>query len=309
MDIKKIVEVVTNKDRLPRFLFMFLGVFLLALNYNMFFVEYNLVTGGVSGLSIVFSEWLGWNHEIFIYVVNLALLVLSYFTLGYNKTKKALVRGKVKALVGSILYPLMVTFTLPLSKVLAPYFKFDDFIIVLVLTSIIYGFANGLIYKMGYNTGGSDIIMHIMSKYLHMPEGKANFISSVVIILFAGIIMGVKQVIYSIIITYIFSIIVDRMIIGISKRKLFFIQSEKVEEIEKVIINDLHVGVTILNGKGGYSNKARKVLMCVVPTNDYYYFKEIIQAIDKEAFFIINDCYDIEGGTISSRGKSLDDIF
>ncbi len=301
MDIKKIIKIVSNRNRLLRTLYMIIGVFLLALNYNLFFVEYNLVTGGVSGLAIVFRDWLGWNDEIFIYVANALLLLLSYFTLGRNKTKKSL--------VGSILYPIMITFTLPLSRLLAPYFRFDDFIITLLFTSIIYGFANGLIYKTGYNTGGSDIIMHIMCKYLHMPEGRANFTSSVVIILFAGLVMGINKVMYAIIITYIFSIIVDRMIIGISKRKLFFIQSEKYAEIEKLIIDDLHLGVTILDGKGGYSNKTKKILMCVVPTNDYYYFKEVIRTIDKNAFFIINDCYDIEGGTIQSRNFSLSEIF
>lgn len=301
MDIKKIIKIVSNRNRLLRTLYMIIGVFLLALNYNLFFVEYNLVTGGVSGLAIVFHDWLGWNDKIFIYVANALLLLLSYFTLGRNKTKKSL--------VGSILYPIMITFTLPLSRLLAPYFRFDDFIITLLFTSIIYGFANGLIYKTGYNTGGSDIIMHIMCKYLHMPEGRANFTSSVVIILFAGLVMGINKVMYAIIITYIFSIIVDRMIIGISKRKLFFIQSEKYAEIEKLIIDDLHLGVTILDGKGGYSNKTKKILMCVVPTNDYYYFKEVIRTIDKNAFFIINDCYDIEGGTIQSRNFSLSEIF
>ncbi len=301
MEIKKLTKIVTNKNKLLRNLMMIIGVFLLALNYNMFFVEYDLVTGGVSGLAIVFKDWLGWNDEIFIYIANTLLLIISFFTLGVNKTKKAI--------IGSILYPLMITFTLPLSKLLIPYFKFDDFLLTLTLTSILYGFANGLIYKTGYNTGGSDIIMHIMCKYLHMPEGRANFISSVVIILFAGLVMGVNKVIYAIIITYIFSIIVDRMIIGISKRKLFFIQSEKYKEIENLIINDLHLGVTLLDGKGGYSNKTKKILMCVVPTNDYYYFKETIRAIDKNAFCIINDCYDIEGGTIKSRNFDLSEIF
>ena len=301
MDIKKLSKIISNKNKILRHLTMFIGVFLLALNYNLFFAEYDLVTGGVSGLAIVFHSWLGWNDKIFIYIANILLLVLSYFTLGFNKTKKSI--------IGSILYPIMLTFTLPLSRILAPYFHFDDFIITLILTSVIYGFANGLIYKTGYNTGGSDIIMDIMCKYFHMPEGRANFISSVVIILFAGLVMGVNKVVYAIIITHIFSIIVDRMLIGISKRKLFFIQSAKYQEIENIIINDLHLGVTLLDGKGGYSKETKKILMCVVPTNDYYYFKEIIKTIDKNAFCIINDCYDIEGGTIKSRGFDLSNLF
>ena len=296
MDIKNIIKKVKDKNRIIRLCFMTFGVFLMALNYNVFFVKYNLVTGGVSGLSIVFSNLWGWNNEIFIYVANILLLILSFLMLGVNQTKKAI--------VGSILYPVMIT----LSKLIAPYLVFDNFIITLLFTAIIYGFANGLIYKMGYNTGGSDIIMKIMCKYLHMPEGRANLISSMVIILFAGIVLDINTVVYAIIITYIFSVIVDRMLIGISKSKLFIIDSIKSKEIEETIINDLHLGVTIIKAKGGYSNNNKELLMCAVPTNDYYLFREIILTIDKNAFFIITDSYEINGGTIKSKSFSLDDI-
>lgn len=300
MDIKNIIKKVKDKNRIVRLCFMTIGVFLMALNYNIFFVKYNLVTGGVSGLSIVFHNLFGWNNEIFIYIANGLLLILSFIMLGFRQTKKAI--------IGSILYPIMITFTIPLSKFLAPYLVFDNFIITLLFTSIIYGFSNGLIYKMGYNTGGSDIIMKIMCKYLHMPEGRANLISSVIIILFAGLVLDINTIVYAIIITYIFSVIVDRMLIGISKSKLFIIDSIKSEKIEKTIIDDLHLGVTILKAKGGYSNTNKELLMCAVPTSDYYLFKEIILTIDKDAFFIINDCYEINGGTIKSKSFSLDDI-
>ena len=73
-------------------------------------------------------------------------------------------------------------------------------------------------------------------------------------------------------------------------------------------MNELHLGVTILQAKGGYSNKKQNMLMCVVPTNDYYLFKEIILAIDKDAFFIINDCYDTEGGTTRKSKYGLDNL-
>ena len=150
--------------------------------------------------------------------------------------------------------------------------------------------------------------MKIMCKYLHMPEGRANLISSVVIILFAGLVLDINTVVYAITITYIFSVIVDRMLIGISKSKLFIIDSKKSTEIENTIINDLHLGVTNIKAKGGYSNTNKELLMCAVPTSDYYLFKEIILTIDKNAFFIINDCYEINGGTIKTKGFSLDDI-
>lgn len=280
---------------------MVIGVFLLGLNYNLFLVENNLVIGGMSGLAIVFNKLWGWNNQFFIYGSSFVLLIVSFIVFGYKKTRPAI--------VGTILYPLMVSLTVPISNFLGQYFVFEDFITTIMFTSILYGFASALVYKMGFNTGGSDIIMNIMVKYMHMPEGKATFIMNIIIILFAGVVLGVNKVVYAIIILYISSLIVDKMLIGISKSKLFIIETSKVEEVSNVIINELHLGVTILKAEGGYKRDNKELLMCAISTGDYYMFKEIILEIDKNAFFIINDCYDIEGGTIRSKGSILEGIF
>lgn len=302
MDINKILKKVMDKNRISRLVLMIIGVFLLGLNYNLFFVRNELVIGGMSGLAIVFNKLWGWNNQIFIYATSIVLLFVSFMVFGFHKTKPAI--------IGTILYPFMVTLTAPLADILAKYVVFDDVITTIAFTSILYGFASGLVYKMGYNTGGSDIIMKIMCKYLHMPEGRASFISNIVIILFAGLILGVSQMIYAVIILYVSSIIVDRMLIGISKSKLFIIQSEKIDDISNLIIHDLKMGVTILKAEGGYSNKPHNLLMCVVPTKDYYMFKEMILEMDSQAFFIINDCYDTEGGTVNYKRNSVfDNIF
>ncbi len=302
MDINKILERVLDKNRVFRLCLMLIGIFLLALNYNLFFVRYELVTGGTSGLAIVFNKLFGWNNQIFIYIVSFILLLVSFKFLGYKETRPAI--------IGSILYPLLITFTYPLSKILSNYIVFDDFLITVIVSSLLYGFASVLVYKAGFNTGGADIVMLIMVKYMHIPEGKATLISNVIVILFAGLVLGVNKVVYAIIIVYISSVIVDRMLIGISKSKLFIIETTKLKEVTKVIMDELHLGVTVLKAEGGYSNKKRDILLCAVPTRDYYMFKEIILEIDKKAFFIINDCYDTYGGTLkNNRSSILDNLF
>ncbi len=301
MDINRILKNVLNKNRVSRLVLMLIGVFILGLNYNLFLTRNSLVTGGMSGLAIVFNNLWGWNNQLFIYISSFILLIVSYKMLGFQKTKPSL--------VGTILYPVMITLTAPLSDMLAKYFVFEDFITTVLLASILFGFANGLIYKMGYNTGGADVIMDIMTKYLHMSEGKATFISNLVIILFAGVVLDVDKIVYAIVILYVSTVIVDRMLIGISKSKLFLIETSKIAEVSEVIINEMHLGVTLLKAEGGYSNQKKDLIMCAIPTKDYYLFKEIILEIDKNAFFIINDCYDIEGGTIRPRQKTIFDNF
>lgn len=300
MDINKILKNVMDKNRISRLILMVIGVFLLGLNYNLFLVKNELVIGGMSGLAIVFNKLWGWNNQLFIYASSFVLLLVSFKVFGYKKTRPAI--------VGTLLYPLMVSLTAPLSDYLVKYFVFEDFITTIAFTSILYGFASALVYKMGYNTGGSDVIIKIMCKYMHMSEGRANLICNLMVISFAGVILGVNKVVYAIIIIYVSSLIIDKMLIGISKSKLFIIETSKMKEVSDIIINEMHLGVTILKAEGGYSKNRKDMLLCVVSTKDYYMFKEIILEIDKKAFFIINDCYDTQGGTIN-KNYGLDGLF
>lgn len=297
MDIPKILKTVLDKNRIPRLILMILGTFLLGLNYNVFLKPNDLIVGGTTSLAIIFNDLFGWNDQVFIYVTALLLIVISFIFLGKDKT--------MKSIFGSILYPVMITFTAPLGEFLATKFVFDDIITTVFFTSILYGVAYGIVYKMEYTTGGSDIIMQIVCKYMHMPEGQATIFSNVFIILFGGIVFGIPKVVYGIIILYVSSLIVDKMIIGISESKMFIINTSKIDEIEDVIIHELKLGVTRIKAQGGYTNKKQDVLLCVVPNRDYYTFKQIILELDKDAFFIINDCYDIEGGVTKSKERGL----
>ena len=301
MDIPKILKKVLDKNKIPRLILMILGTFLLGLNYNLFLKPNNLIVGGTSGLAIIFNDIFGWNDQIFIYTTAIILIGISFIFLGKEKT--------MKSIFGSILYPIMITFTAPLGELLATKIIFEDMITTVVFTSILYGIAYGIVYKMEYTTGGSDIVMQIICKYMHMPEGQASILSNVFIILFGGMVFGIPKVIYGIIILYISSVIVDKIIIGISESKMFIINSNKIDEIENVIINELKLGVTRIKAEGGYTSKKQDVLLCVVPNRDYYMFKQIILELDKNAFFIINDCYDIEGGTTKKRERGLNSLY
>lgn len=300
-DLKKITQTVTEKNFYLRNFLLILGVALLALNYNLFLVPNNFVIGGTSGIAIILKKIFNLKPEIFIYISSAVLIILSYIFLGKKETKRAI--------VGSILYPIFVSITVPIAATLQKYLQFDSMLIVVLISGILCGLANGIIYKTGFTTGGSDILMKIVNKYGHVPEGKSILIVNLIIMLFGAVIFGANKFIYSLIILYINSQLIDRLLIGISDSKLFFIYTKKTDEVREYILNDLKTGVTIFNAKGGYSKEENHVLMCVVPTRDYYLFKETVLEIDKNAFFVINDCYEVTGGVYNQKSifGELDD--
>lgn len=292
---KKIKELVFEKNYIRRFLVLLLGVTLLALIYNLFLIPNNLVIGGTSGIAIILQKMFGLNPNVFLYAASAVLLVISYLFLGKKET--------TNTIIGSLLYPVMVSATVPLASFLKQYLLFDNFLIVILITGLLSGLANGIIYKSGFTTGGSDILMKLINKYARIPEGKSVLYTNMIIILAGGFIFGINKMIYSIIILYISSTLVDRILIGISNSKLFFIFTKDTKKVKQFIIEDLKSGVTLLDTKGGFREKSGKLLMCVVPTKDYYYFKESVLAIDSHAFFIINDCYEVQGGVKKQNSK------
>ena len=100
---------------------------------------------------------------------------------------------------------------------------------------------------------------------------------------------------YSIINLYIVSMMTDKVMIGISSSKSFFIITSHESEIKKYIMDELGHGVTLLEGNGAFTGNRQKVLMCVIPTREYFVAKEGIHEIDPNAFFVVADAYEVYG--------------
>lgn len=293
LDLRSIRETVTKKNFYIRSIVLIVSIALLALNYNLFLSPNHFVIGGTSGLAIIINKLFGLAPSIFIGITSAILIVLALIFLGFKETSRCI--------IGSILYPFFISLTAPLANYLIPHLQFDSTIVVVLIAGILCGVSNGMIYKTGFNTGGSDILMKIMNKYGKMPEGKAVFSINIVIMIFGCIIFGANKFIYSLIILFINTMLIDRIIIGVSNSKLFFIYTKEEEKVKTFIMEELKTGVTLFNAKGGFSGEESLVLMCVVPNQDYYVFKETVLEIDKDAFFVINDCYEVTGGVQKTR--------
>jgi len=269
------------------------GTFLLALCYNLFFLPNDLVVGGTSGLALILNDLFGINYQVFIYVMAIILLIVSYIFLGKEETKNTV--------IGSLLYPLFITFTAPMSEFLLEYLTFQEILVTVVLAAILYGISSGMIYKTGYTTGGSDVIMRLLCKYCHFSEGKSSIIFNVIIIFLGALTFGFDMGVYAIIILVVSSMIVDKIIIGISSSKKFMIYTKESRKVKKLISDEFKTGFTIFPTVGGYSHLRGAMIMCVISNRDVNLFKLRILEIDPNAFFVISDCYEVQGGVKRSN--------
>lgn len=282
----KILERINEKARTKRIISFIIGSMILASAYNLFLAPNNLVAGGVSGIAIILNGMFGFDHFLVILTLNIVLLIVSYFLLGKEKT-----RGSI---LGSLVFPLCVKLT----SEIGTYIDIDtsQLLISAVFGGVLYGFGIGMIFKAGFTSGGTDIVNQILNKYLKLSIGKSMIYTDGTIVLSSALIFGSSKLMYAIIVLYIVSIMSDRVILGISDSKAFYIITDQEKAVKEYIIKYLNHGVTIFNAKGGYAKEKQNVLMCVLPTKDYYRLKEGILELDPEAFFVVTDAYEVFGG-------------
>ena len=287
---EEILKKLNKIDRFKIYTFLVIGCFLLAFAFNIFFSPHNIVTGGISGIAIVIQNVFGISTSLFIAITYILLLLLSYLLLGKETTKYSI--------IGSILYPLFVYLTRNLGTIIQ--FDVDNMLLVSLFGALISGLGSGLTFKYGFSTGGSDIIFQVMSKYFKISIGNSMKIFNMIIILGAGFfldntIYAWENVMYAIIAVYIMTILTDKVLLGISNSKSFYIITDHETSIKNFLINELGKGVTVLEGRGGYTGDRKKVLMCVIPTKEYFLAREGILEIDKEVIVLISDVYQSEG--------------
>ena len=272
------------KENLKRYLTLTLGLFLYALSYTLFLKTNNIVVGDVDGIAIVFKDYI--NPELLITILSVFLLLISFPLLG----KKV----SMYSIIGTFSFPIFITLT----SNIAEWIKIDssDLLLIAIFAGVFRGVGYGLTFKMGFTTGGTDILNQIVAKYFHTSIGVGMLIIDGTIIMAGGFTYGWNTMLYALIILYIVSIITDRIMLGISKSKAFYIITDEEDKVKEYIMDKLGHGVTVFPVKGGFSEERQKMLMCVIPTREYYKLKEGISDIDKKAFFVITDAYEVKGG-------------
>lgn len=283
---KSILDTVIEKRLIRRYLILILSLFISACYFNLLQYPSQIVTGGSTGVSIILSSYFDIEPSQIIFAISLVLLLIGFIFLGVEKASGAV--------VSTIVYPIFVDLTANIGNYITV--DLSDKILISIFLGLLSGITTGMVYKVGFSNGGFSIISEIISKYKKIPISSTSFVINFIIVLAGGASFGWTMVMYAIIVLYIYSIVLDRVLIGVSKNKALYIITSKEDELCDYIMNSLKHGVTIFDVKGAFLEKKRKVLMTVIPNREYFRLKEGIKEIDENAFFIVTDSYQVYGG-------------
>lgn len=278
-----------------------LGTVILSFSTAIFIVPFNIVAGGISGISLIIEKLIN-NPHITIDIV-LTFVTWGVFLLG------AIFLGRsfsIKTLLSTLIYPIFVKL---FARLLNPdilgglfYLKGYEYselslISAAVLGGALVGVGASLAFLGGGSTGGVDILSFIICKFIKgAKSSKVIFIIDAVTIIIG--VLVIKDLVISLLgiaCAFISTSVIDRLFLGGNRAFTAHIISTNYEEINTGIKEHLNRTTTILDIKGGYSGKAQKMLIVTFSFNQYNTLKNIINRADTNAFITVSRAYEIRG--------------
>ena len=244
----------------------------------------HLAEGGVSGITLILRALFGIDPAYSTLLINIPLILIGGKILG-KRSLAYTVLGTV-----SLSAFLWIWQRVPLQINLQ-----HDLLIVSLLAGLIAGTGSGLVYRMGGTTGGSDIIARILEKNYGISMGRSLLVLDVIVLLASLTYIDLKRMMYTLIVSYVFSRVIDSILDGGYSAKGILVVSNKNEEIAPLLMTGLERGVTFLSGEGGFSGNSKKIIYMVVSSSELNEVKRIVHEIDEKAFLSIINVHEVEG--------------
>lgn len=265
------------------------GNMLYALMVKLFLLPAGLVTGGTTGLALIAEKL--WNVPIsgFVFVFNVVMLIIGWVVLG-----KAFA---LTTIASSVLYPLFLEIC---NLLLGDLVLTQDPMLCTVFFGVGIGVALGIVIRSGASTGGMDIPPLVLNKFFRLPVSVGLYTFDFCILLAQLFFSPAENVLYGIVMTLLYSIVIDKMLLLGQSRTELKIVSAKSEQITQAIMSQVDRGVTLLHGRGGYLGNETELVLTVISNRELVKVERLVHQIDSECFMVVSRVSEVRG-----RGFSL----
>lgn len=263
------------------------GSILIGVGINGVLIPHRFVSGGVTGLSLVLHYLVPSLSVALIYAVaNVPLFLSGWFFVSR--------RFFLYSIAGTLLFSGAVAWV----DVTVPV---QDKLLAAILAGIIMGAGSGIILKSLGSAGGTDILSVILLQRFSIRLGTTRLTFNISVLAASALLFSLEDALYTLIYLYVSARIVDLVVTGLSQRKAIFIISPRWDEISRGILSEIHRGVTILRGEGGYSQQEQKILYTVMTFRELATLKSIVRRIDPGAFVVVTDTTEVMGHRIGNQ--------
>ena len=282
------------KHILGKYLNIAFGAFIYAVGFQFFLYPNNITSGGVVGTSMIINQLTGFPVGVMTILLNIPLFIVAWRHFGPDFL--------IGSLVGMGLSSVLVDIFAEVEIILT-----NDPMLAAVIGGVVKGMGLGIIYYVGGTTGGIDIVVKILRRKLASINFGTIMLSldTIIIAVYAMVLGRYESAMYSMIAMYVTTKVVDLVLYGIDNACLCYIVSDVAEEITREIVSGpLHRGVTLLEGRGGYSGTRHEVIMCVIKRQQIGQLKRLVRNVDEKAFFIVTNAKNVFGNGFESFNEA-----
>lgn len=261
-----------------------LGGVLIGVGIYNFAANAEFPLAGISGIALILYRLFGLPIGLGTILMNVPIAVGCYRTLG----REFFVRSVRSVIITS----LIVDYVVPLLPVYS-----GERMLAAICTGIFSGLGYALIFMNGSSTGGMDFVtMTIRAKNPHLSLGKIEFVLDCIIVVLGGVIFrNVDGTIYGLIITYLLTVVIDKIMYGIDAGKMTLIVTERGPEVAEKINEYIDRGATLLKGRGSYTGTEKDIVMCACNNKQMYIIRKMVKEVDPKAFTVIMESNEVVG--------------
>lgn len=278
---------IKNKDStiIVEGLGLIIGCISMSIGINMFLKPHTIAPGGLSGLSVIINKVTGISVSNVMLMIGIPLVIFAFKIL---RTKNS-----IKTLIGTVLFSVIINITSPLSNIIPT----SDLLLSAICGAILLGIGIGVVFMVDGSTGGTDLIALILSKsFPGIKVTKFMICLDGVVVISSGIVNNnLETALYSAIALYVMIKIADAIMEGFDYSKSFMIISDESDKLINVITRELDRGLTILEGRGGYTDSKKNVLLVVISKNQEVYLKKLVKFTDPNAFIVVSTVHEVLG--------------
>lgn len=269
-------------------LYILLGLLCSSAAFIMYLIPNNIAAGGFTGIGqLVNSLFPGIKVGTVSILLNIPLFALSMKSLG--------LRFGVRSLLAMLGLSLFIDY-IPLPTAT------DDLLLATVFGGVIGGIGFGLVLRGSATTGGSDMLAALIHRYFPVIKISVGiFTVDAAVIIASAFVFDQQSAMYALICTFLMNFVVDLVLEGPNGAHSFFVISDHSDEIARHILFDLERGVTALDATGMYSGTEKKVLLCVVNRFETVRLRQVVFAVDPDAFVISNKVHEVIGEGFKSN--------
>lgn len=278
-----------GKDKFIRILLITIGIILSIIGINGFLAPANLLSNGFAGIAVLVDYMYNINMGVFIFVINIPIFLYS--------RKYVDKEFFYSSLINMIIYSVALGAT----QDFFTFININDIMMQSIFGGVFVGIGLGLIFKANASLGGMDIVTAILKIRYDISIGSTFLVINTLIVCAGGMIFGVRLAMYTIVSMYITSVTLEGAKNCFNKQKSILLISDRYEEIAEAIMTKMHRGVTFLEAEGAYTNNKKKLIYCIVSSNQVIKVKELIYETDENAFVSINNVDEVRGGGFKAK--------